>query len=315
MKCINCGEEVNENAKFCTNCGKNITDITPTNSSTQQEPLATYINNGEPPKKQKNVALIVIFVIIGAMLVFGIIVTIIIKMFLTKVTKAAENIGENSTINDIISNDDTYGEAVKTVKDPTGHEIKIVSDKTYMYKVDTSYLYDKSTEMRKNAKKVTTKDIEMSMASTEQKEAMKYIIKKLDDIILPTKESIKEELKKEGYDDATIEYALANCKVDWQEQANIKVLTVLAAGGYSPKEIKDLMKYEGYPDEVIDNALNKEKYDFYEQATYDACFLRYTSPKYGSAYTRETAKKMLEYSEYSKEEIEFALKIIYDEMK
>ena len=325
MKCTNCGAEMENNAKFCTNCGKNIesenqpnTEQPQTQPIQQQEPVTTYVNNGEPPKKKNNVVLIIVLVVLGTMLVLGIALAIGIKMFITNIGHKIEEIEHAPTISDTIddfTNNSTDGEVVKTAKDPTGHEIKIVSDSVYIYKVDTSYLYDKADDMRKNEKKATEKEIEMSTATKEQKEAMKMIIEKLGGLLQPTEASIIEDLKNDNFDDATIKYALANCGVDWQEQANIHILTIAAAGGYSTTEIKDLMAYEGYEEDVINKALESAKIDYYEQATYNACFLRYTNPKYGMTYDRDGAKNMLDTSGFSKEEIEFALKIIYDEMK
>lgn len=74
MKCPNCGMEVKENAKFCTNCG------TPVESGTEQKPEQQLWQQPEiqpvPPKKgmndQKKVLLIVGVLVLAAVLGFAV---------------------------------------------------------------------------------------------------------------------------------------------------------------------------------------------------------------------------------------------------
>ena len=316
MKCTSCGADLDSNARFCTNCGKGV-DVTQQAQPTpvQPTPVATYTNTGQPQpqKKKSNVALIVVLVILGFFIVGAIVIALLVRMFIANVAKEIEDLDFDTPISDIV--DDTDDEKVyKTVKDPTGHEIKIIEDDIYIYEVKTDYLYDTAREMRKKAKVATTGDIEKLDATDKEKEATKKVLEKLNAFSFSTKPEIEKYLKDNNYSQTEIEFALEHSGADWDEQAKIEAITILAAGGFSKQEVIDLMIYDGYTPEEAAKAVEDDSLDFYEQAAYDACFLRFTSSKYGSNYSKDDARQMLEYDEYTQEEIDFALKLVYDEM-
>ena len=74
MKCINCGVEVDNDSKFCTNCGKEM--VAPT--AVQNTPAVV---NGKPPKKGSNVGLIIVLVIVGILVVGGIGFAVVLQPF------------------------------------------------------------------------------------------------------------------------------------------------------------------------------------------------------------------------------------------
>ena len=138
-------------------------------------------------------------------------------------------------------------------------------------------------------------------------------IEYLDKYVTYSRGEIKEELEKK-YDEKTVKYALENAGVDWEERAVIEAIELLAAGGFSKNDIIEMLKYNGYSEEMATKVANSKEFDYYEQAIYDACFYKYTEKTFSGSYSREEAKEMLEYSGYTSEEIEFALKSIYDEL-
>ena len=93
------------------------------------------------------------------------------------------------------------------------------------------------------------------------------------------------------------------------------MLDSLAAGGKSKDSLISSMKYKGYSDKTIDKAINKIKIDYYEQALYVACYLRYTEKTNGNDYSKQEARKLVRERGFSKKETDYAIKVVYDEMK
>ena len=207
------------------------------------------------------------------------------------------------------------GEVVKKVTDPTGREVVIVKDAIYGIKVDTDYIYDRARELRKKSPVLTEEEVDKLEGTVKEKNATKAAIKELNGYIFSSQKEIEDQLKENGYTADEIKFAMDNCGADWKEQAIIQAMMHLAAGGNSKANVISVMKYEGYSDEYAEYAANYEKLDYYEQALYDAVYLRYTYTQYGGSGTRESTKEMLEYDEYTEDEINFALKVVYEEME
>lgn len=310
MKCTSCGTELEAGAKFCTNCGKTV-EAGANQAAAQPTPVQVTPaqNNVVQPKKSNKTLWIVLGVVGGIILLFIIGVILLFALVFKSVEKEINNLPNTS---DYTEKEDNV---VYSKKDPTGHTIKVVEDKTYIYKVDTDYLYDKSQELIKDAKLAKASDIDNSNATTTQKDATKAAIKKLDNTYMAvTQSDVTEELKKLGYDEATIKYALANCGADWEERATIKAYQYLSAGGMSKKSVTNMLTTK-FSAEIANKVMSNNKFDFYEQAAYDACFGRFTSKNYGGSYDREKEKQVMEFEGYTKEEIDFALNFVYDEMK
>ncbi len=306
MKCPICRAEVESDAKYCTSCGKQIdgkevTGVIST-STTTTTPPATTESNGK--------LVIILIVVLGVLFIFGLVIPTIIGSTLTKLEK------ENSaTKNQIIKNYvEKNGEVVKTIVDPKGHEIILKYDSVYLIKTETSYLYDKKDEMFDNAKISTKSDIIKLDATEKQKKATLKARNYLIDSAAYDKKEVIKKLKKAGYDQDTVDFAIANCGADWNERATIRAMSFLASGGFSKQELINILEYVGYSKEEATAAANNEEIDYYEQAVYDACFAKYTEKSYSESYSREDAEQSLKYAEYSDEEIEFALKTIYDEL-
>lgn len=328
MKCPSCGANIENDSKFCTNCGKNIdiaqqsepTTVPTPQVSTQPTPVATYTNSGQPQpqKKKSNVALIIILVVVGFFVLTGIVLAVIIRMFIANVSNELENYNDDTVISDVVD-DSSTGELYKTVKDPTGHEIKINKDGKLdgkdMYRVDVEYLFDKAYEMGNNAKKATTEEIDKLKATDSQKKATKSVISEFETFSTSSKYEIEEMLEKGNYSQEDIDFALKNSGIDWEEQTKIIILTYLSSGGISKNELVTFLIDDGYSEKEAEKAIENGSYDFYEQAVYDACFMKYISPKFGTTYSREQAQKLLEFDKYTTNEINFALKTIYDDMK
>lgn len=327
MKCSNCGTELSEKTKFCTNCGKPVENtsmeqIPPVQVPTQ-EPIITGnindINNGnvipnqQPPKKN-NTLVIVICSIVGVFVLFSIVSVVVISLVAKNIISDVEDLedyNETSEKSEVYS-DKKDGEVIKEVKDPTGHTIKIIKDSISVVRTDTSYLYDVAEEIRKSAKLAKKVDIDNTDYTETQKEATKKAIDYFNNSIFDLK-SMREDLT-EKYDEETAKFAIEHAGVDMKEQTKIKAYQILASGGFSKKELYDLLVFEEYNEEDIKEIVEDENIDYYEQAVRDACFYKYTERNYGGSYTKKEAEDSLNYGEYTLEEIEFALKVVYDEM-
>lgn len=320
MKCPSCGADIEQDAKFCTNCGKGIDTVSqpaqaPATQPVQQTPVATYVNTGQaqPQKKKSNVVLIVVLVILGVFIVGILGIVLLVRMFFKNVISEIEDYDPGySDIYD--DDDDEYGEVIKKVKDPTGHEIKIITDEYTILEVDTSYLYDKEKDMITDQDLAKLSDIDKLSATDKEKAATKKVIKDQDSLLFSSKRTLKDHLIEEGYSDSEINFALENSGIDWKEHATIYAYKYLASGGFSKEGLIKQLQYEQYTTEESKYAAENKDLDYYEQALYDAIYYRYGMSKYSTGYTRDQAKRMLEYDKYTTEEIDFALKTAYDEL-
>ena len=313
MKCTSCGTELEADAKFCTNCGKTVeatpTPATPTPAAPAPVQVTPAQNNVVQPKKSNKTLWIVLGIVGGVILLF----ILGIVLLFTAVFKSVEK--EINNLPNTYDYTEKEDKVVYEKKDPTGHTVKVIEDKIYIYKVETDYLYDKSQELIKTAKVASDADVEKLNGTTTQKEATKKAIKKLDNKYLAvTQSDITADLKKSGYDEATIKYALANCGADWEERATIKAYQYLSAGGMSKKSVTSMLT-TNFSADIANKVMSNNKFDFYEQAAYDACFCRFTEKKYSGSYDIEKTKQVMEFEGYSKEEIDFALKFVYNEME
>lgn len=73
-----------------------------------------------------------------------------------------------------------------------------------------------------------------------------------------------------------------------------------------------MLIYEKFSEEQANYAIKNVNADYYEQAVYQACFYKYSS---SSSYTKEEATDRLKSRGYTDEEIEFAIKTVYEKMK
>lgn len=320
MKCPHCGVELEGDSKFCTNCGKGLDTIVepattapvaPTPEATPAEP----VQPAQPaqavpapvaaPKKSHKTLFIVLGIVGGVILLFIIgIVAVLFTVFKTV----------SSEIDPVTTDpyDYTYTsekEEIKSVKDPTGHEIKIVKDSITKVTVDLDYLYSAADKKQEKAKKLTEDQIDASKATDVQKLAMKKALKLISYGAL-SKQDLEKRLKDESFDDATIKYAVENLGLDWDEQAEIEITELLAAGGSSKQELIDILEVRGYDPKKAKTLVEKMNPDFYEQAVEEACFERFYM-----GYDKSQTSKSLEYDGFTSAEITFALKTVYDELE
>lgn len=314
MKCPHCQADLEDNAKFCTNCGKEtiageqpVPEATPTPTSA---PVPTPAPNNvvSQPQKKKNTTLIIVGAILGVVVLIGAGILLVLFTLFSAVKSEAEKIAEPS-IRDVTSGD----KEIKTVKDPTGHEIRIVVDSISQVKVDTSYLYAKVEDLHKNAKMKTTAEIDASNATQIQKLALKKAIKQLG-YSGKSKEELANSLEGEDFDEATIKYAVENCGADWDEQMKIEAYEILAAGGDSKYDLISLLEYRGFDTKKATKMVEDEKFDFYEQAVDNALLHKYDITGILGHKTREESERLLKARKFSEAEVRFALKVVYDEL-
>lgn len=316
MKCTYCGADIEENSKFCTNCGKETVTVQQENNvSVQPTPVIQNpvtpqpVPVSQPPQKKNNTIFIVIGAVVGAIVLFGIIAVIAIGLIFSNIM--SDITSDSPFFSDYEDLDD--GKVIKTIKDPTGHEIQLVEDSVYIIKTETSYLYDVARELRKTSKLATREEVDALEASDIEKLATKKAISYLTDDTYAM-DDLKELLEEDGFEENTINFAIEHCGVDWKEQTKIRAVEILAAGGFSREDLINLLVYEGFDEEYAKEAADDESMNYYEQAIYDACFYKYTEKNYGGSYTRSEAERMLKGRNYTEAEIRFALKTVYDDM-
>lgn len=317
MKCPNCGADLEADAKFCTNCGKETIPATQTvvpaaPTLAVQTSIPTPQPVGTVPvqqKKNNNTLLIVLGVVIGVIVLFGVGGLLIIRTVFNSISDEIANYEDSPSIYDYSNS----GKEVKKIKDPTGREIVLVEDSINIIKVDTGYLYDKAEEMRKSAKRLTNDEIDALNATDLEKLATKKAVKSLTYSSYSKKE-LESSLEGESYNAATIKFAIEHCGADWDEQAKLEAYEILGAGGDSKEELISLLVFRGFDEAKVKKIVEQEKFDFYEQAVSDACFYKYAYKNYGGAKTRDEAEKLLKFNNYSEAEVRFALKAVYDDL-
>ena len=316
MKCSNCGAEIENGSKFCTNCGKGINEMQAT-ATTPVAPVAptpvqvapTQVVQQPAPKKN-NTALIIVLVVLGVLLILGIGAVVVVRLLIGNFIDDIENF--EPEISDIGNSNLEDGKVIKTITTPKGTKVDLTEDTIYIVKVDTSYLYDDARELRKKIDLPTTKEIEQSSATEKQKELIKKIVNDLEYGASSEKELMEEY--EEDYSKTDIEYAIDYLKIDWEYQTKIAAIEILASGGFSKQGVINLLVFEGYDETISKKVVEEADFDYYEQALYDACFSRFTSKNYSGSYSREEAEDSLKYDNFTNEEIKFALTEVYDKM-
>ena len=354
MKCPFCDAELDSDAKFCTNCGKNLDTpealskmkttepaqvVTPETTPAKPLPPETTAvqveNNVETTtpamapsvphtpqqpipvnNKKSNKTLFIVLGIVGGFLVLFLIgIIVVMGLYISNVkSKITETGGYDTTTGDYSGYD--FTSEGKIIK-----KVKDPMDHEIVIQEDSIYIIKVNTDYlyaeaqaMRDKAKIKTEE---EVDKSNATDIQKQATKKAIDALSNysySKDELTSYLKDEHYDDATIKYVINNCGVDWKEQTAIKVKDALASGGSSKTSLLELLVYEGFNEDHVKEALSKNNYDFYEQAASDACFYKYTYKNYGGAKTREEAETLLRSNGYSNEEIKFALKTIYDEL-
>ena len=218
-----------------------------------------------------------------------------------------------------------FGEVIKKVKDPEGNTISIIKDEYFGAVVDLSRFSKKASDMTKNSKHLSDEEIYYLNATDDQKKAIESVINYIttggvSKGYAASELFIRDALTYKGYDPETIEYAMTHAGVDWDEQAYIQTLILAADHGISKKGIVDAMIEMGLSDEAATREANREDIDYYEQALAYACFRKFSNDVsaniYGySKYTKDDVRDTLEYLNFNDKEIDYALKVVFDEIK
>ena len=218
-----------------------------------------------------------------------------------------------------------FGEVIKKVKDPEGNTISIIKDENFGAVVDLSRFSKKASDMTKNSKHLSDEEIYYLNATDDQKKAIESVINYIttggvSQGYAASELFIRDALTYKGYDPETIEYAITHAGVDWDEQAYIQTLILAADHGISKKDIVDAMIEMGLSDEAATREANREDIDYYEQALAYACFNKFSNDVsasiYGySKYTKDNVRDTLEYLNFNDKEIDYALKVVFDEIK
>ena len=182
--------------------------------------------------------------------------------------------------------------------------------------VDLSRYNDKSYELGKKASVITDEEIKKLNLPEEYEEALYYLQRRVGCSTCEgkSKQTLLTELKDyyliKGKDEI-IEYAIENCKIDYKEQALIHVYHVLSQG-ISKELLPRNLSSSNFTEEEANYALSQlEEIDFYEQALEDACMERFALGKEDI----EEVRKVLIRRKYTEEEINYALKIVFEEIK
>ena len=219
-----------------------------------------------------------------------------------------------------------FGDVIKKVKDPEGNTISIIKDKTYGAVVDFSRISKKVSDMTKNAKHLSDEEIYNLNATDNQKEAIESIINYItmggvSQGVAASEFFIRDALAYKGYDSETIEFAMSHAGIDWDEQAYIQALILLSDNGISKKDLVDAMIEMGFSEEVATREAEREDIDYYEQAVAYACYEKFSNDvhariesnwmKIDKSYSRRTLQKF----NFNDKEIDYALKVVFDEIK
>lgn len=316
MKCPNCGFDIVNGAEFCGNCGNKLSQNFNLQQFNNQEIMQQNINNNQMntnnnysnnnvPKKNNTKTIIIIVVIIIACIGA---IFVVKSMLSNSSSNNNENTGNTSASD---NNSSTTNKSAFTIVDPLNHTITITDDKIYIKKVELDYLHREVYDLSQKADRITESEVENLNATETQKQAFKRAISYLSGSGFSYSQLVSQlEYEKFSHEDAV--FVVDNSKVDWNEQAVISAKTTLAAGGKSEKELKEMLIYEKFSEEQANYAIKNVNADYYEQAVYQACFYKYSS---SSSYTKEEATDRLKSRGYTAEEIEFAIKTVYEKMK
>ncbi len=311
MKCTACGAEVKKDSKFCTSCGKPVEEMKKEETSTAATQPAQVV---ETPKKKSNKTLwIVLGIVGGVILLFIILAVVLFALFVGRVRGTIEDTIDEVEKYEPTINDKDDGKVYKTITAPSGKKIKIINDSSYIKKVDTTYYYDEQEKLEDKVSVKSEKEIEKLSGTEKEIDATKKAVEFVERYPRYSAKELSEKLVGEGFTQAEADYAVKNAGIDWKEMALIYAHSYMAAGGFSKKEVAEMLVFSGFTEEEAEYGANYKTFDFYEQVAYDVVFFKYTSPKYGSTYSREDAERMLKYDEYTDKEVEFGMKL-FDEL-
>ncbi len=323
MKCTNCGMEVENGARFCTNCGKTIE---------QQAPEGVPVNNiqnGQPgvpmqqapqPNKSNKIVWIIIGVVAGVFVFIAIGIILLATLFAAETKKVIEKQSDIVEHESPIDKDNIVdGKLIKTIKSPTGRQIRIIQSKIHTVTADTEYLYKDAEEKREKYKIMTEEEADKLDSTPIYIMAVKKIISELKYESL-SEQQLRETLAEENYPEDAINYAIETVNIDWDIMAEMRAASYMHhLDGVSKKHLVELLVYEKFTEEQAEKAASNKNYDFYEQAVKKVCDYKYVMPKYGREYTRDEIKEQMGeesdiYDGFTKAEIDFALKEVYDNL-
>lgn len=263
------------------------------------------------------------------LLVVGLIVVVVFAAFYSKTNDPSSEdfdkaAAEKKAINKMFPGIE-FGEVIKKVKDPEGNTISIIKDEYFGAVVDLSRFSKKASDMTKNSKHLSDEEIYYLNATDDQKKAIESVINYItmggvSQGYTASELFIRDALAYKGYDPETIEYAMTHAGVDWDEQAYIQTLILAADHGISKKDIVDAMIEMGLSDEAATREANREDIDYYEQALAYACFRKFSNDVSANIYgyskdTKDDVRDTLEYLNFNDKEIDYALKVVFDEIE
>ena len=206
-----------------------------------------------------------------------------------------------------------------TFTDPLNTKINIIKkdmiDESYKG-VDLTRYEDKEDEVRKKVRSYVMKDSEVKALdlTKDYKDVYdKYLrhIRGINGGGYSLEKSI--DILKEDFpytSDIIIEYVVNNSRIDWNDQALLLVYKNLG-NGHSKEYIKNKLVKEEFTEEEIEIAMAEiEDVDFYEQALEEACFYRFYKK-----YEKSKTISLLQKDKYTEEEITYAVKTAYEDIK
>lgn len=284
------------------------------------EPLAmnSPVGQSESPKK-KNTALIIILIVVGVIiLIVGIILAI--NIFKPKGTVTpTNNSNTNTNTNASVEPKEEVKEVLYTFTTPLGTDYNIIK-KTYGEKeglgVDLSRYQEKKINLGNVASVISYDEIKKLNLPDAYEKGIRHVASSVGCTTCEgkSKQGMINELNQyyatKGNTEA-INYIIENCKINWKEQAVIRTYKNLSAG-YSENLIYRNLKSSFFTEEEAKYAMSQLKdIDYYEQAVHRALYAKYGEGKTDS----ESLRKYLADRDFTEEEINYALKIVFEEIK
>jgi SOS response regulatory protein OraA/RecX len=280
--------------------------------------MSTPVTPSEPPKKKNTALIIVIIVVAVILLVAGIIVAI--NIFKPKGTVTpTNNTNTNTNTNTSVETKEEVKEVVYTFTTPLGTDYNIIK-RTYDYKeilgVDLSRYQEKKINLGNVASVISYDEIKKLNLPDAYEKGIRHVASSVGCTTCEgkSKQGMINELNQyyatKGNTEA-INYIIENCKINWKEQAVIRAYKNLSIG-YSKNLIYRNLISSQFTEEEAQYALSQiEDIDYYEQAVHRAL-----SAKYGEGKTdSEALRKYLADRDFTEEEINYALKIVFEEIK
>lgn len=97
---------------------------------------------------------------------------------------------------------------------------------------------------------------ESIIASPEQKQALKKAEQYID-LMGFSKEGLRDQLEYEGFENESIEYAIENVVVNWNEEALEKAEQYMDLMGFSKEGMRGQLEYDGFTDSEIEYAIDR----------------------------------------------------------